>query len=88
LKLHLERNWKDVGPKLAGKINIWVGDSDDYFLNAAVRRFKDSMDRRTNPRFDGRILIEARRGHDNGGWTRKEMLAAMAGRMMSDGPGQ
>lgn len=82
LKLHLERNWKDLGPKLAGKINIWVGDADDYFLNAAVRRFKDSMDRRANPRFTGRILIEARKGHDTGGWTRKEMFDAMAERMM------
>jgi hypothetical protein len=82
LKLHLERNWKDLGPKLAGKINIWVGDADDYFLNAAVRRFKDSMDRRANPKFAGRILIEARKGHDTGGWTRKEMFDAMAGRMM------
>lgn len=81
LKLQVERNWKDLGPKLAGKINIWVGDSDDYFLNAAVRRFKDSMDQRTNPKFAGRILIEARKGHDNGGWTRKETLDAMAARM-------
>jgi hypothetical protein len=81
LKLRLEQNWPAVGPKLAGKINIWVGDSDDYFLNAAVRRFKDSMDRRTNPRFNGRILIEARAGHGSGGWTREEMLDAMARRM-------
>jgi hypothetical protein len=81
LKLHLEQNWAALGPKLAGKISIWVGDSDDYFLNAAVRRFKDSMDRRTNPRFDGRILIEARAGHGSGGWSRQEMLDAMARRM-------
>jgi len=81
LKLHLEQNWSALGPKLAGKINVWVGDADDYFLNAAVRRFKDSMDRRTNPRFDGRILIEARAGHGSGGWSRQEMLDAMARRM-------
>jgi hypothetical protein len=81
LKLHLEKNWQELGPKLAGKIHVWVGDSDDYFLNAAVRRLKDSMDRRTNPKFDGTILIEARKGHATGGWTRKEMLDAMAARM-------
>ena len=60
LKLYLEKNWSTLGPRLTGKINVWVGDSDDYFLNVAVRRFKDSMDQRTNPRFDGRILIEPR----------------------------
>jgi hypothetical protein len=81
LKLHLEKNWPVLGPKLAGKINVWVGDSDDYFLNAAVRRFKDSVERLSDPRFDGRIVIEARKGHDTGGWTRKDMLDEMARRM-------
>ena len=81
LKMVLEKNWKELGPKLAGKIHIWVGDSDDYFLNAAVRRFKDSTDQLRNPKFDGTILIEARAGHASGGWSRKEMLDAMAARM-------
>ena len=82
LKLHLEKNWPTLGPKLAGgKINVWVGDADDYFLNAAVRRFKDSTDRLQNPKLDGTILIEARKGHTSGGWTRKEILDAMANRM-------
>lgn len=82
LKLHVEKNWAELGPKLAGgKVNVWVGDADDYFLNAAVRRFKDSTDKLKNPKFDGRILIEARKGHISGGWTRKEMLDAMAKRL-------
>jgi hypothetical protein len=78
----LQSNWSTLGPKLAGgKINIWVGDSDDYFLNAAVRIMKDATAELNNPKFDGTILIEARRGHESGGWTRKEMLDAMADRM-------
>jgi hypothetical protein len=82
LKNHVEQNWLELGPKLAGgKVNIWVGDSDEYFLNAAVRRFKDSMDKLDNPKFDGTILIEARRGHEAGGWSRSEILDAMAARM-------
>jgi hypothetical protein len=82
LKLVVEKNWKDLGPKLAGgKVNIWVGDADDYFLNAAVRRLKASTDRFTNPKFDGTILIEAQKGHTSGGWTRSEILDAMAKRM-------
>jgi hypothetical protein len=81
LKLVLEKNWAELGPKLAGgKINIWVGDADDYFLNVAVRRLKDATDGFKNPKFDGTILIEARKGHASGGWTRKEMLDAMANR--------
>lgn len=82
LLLRLKDHWPELGPKLAGgKINIWVGDSDDYFLNAAVRRLKDASETFQNPKFDGRILIEARKGHDQGGWTDAEMLDAMAERM-------
>ena len=81
LKLVLEQNWKSLGPKLAGgKINIWVGESDDYFLNVAVHRFKASALKFANPPFDGKIAIELRKPHDHGGWTRKEMLDAMAKR--------
>jgi hypothetical protein len=81
LKMILEKHWQTLGPKLAGgKVNLWAGDSDDYFLHAAVHKFKDSTAKLTNPSFDGRILIEMRKGHGSGGWTRKEMLEAMAAR--------
>jgi hypothetical protein len=82
LKLFVEKNWPTLGPKLAGgKVNVWVGDADDYYLNAAVHRLKASVARLKDPPFDGRILIEMRAGHTNGGWTRQEMLDAMAARM-------
>jgi hypothetical protein len=82
LLLRLVDQWEEIGPKLSGgKIHIWVGDSDDYFLNAAVRRLKDATERLENPKFDGTILIEARRGHEAGGWSGSEMLDAMADRM-------
>jgi hypothetical protein len=82
LKLVLEKNWAELGPKLAGgKVNIWVGDADDYFLNVAVAKLKESMSQQKNPKFDGTILIEPRRGHEAGGWTRQVILDAMAKRM-------
>lgn len=82
LKQVLTKNWNVLGPKLAGgKVNVWVGDSDDYFLNAAVRLLKDATDKFNNPKFDGTILIEARKGHDSGGWSRRQILDAMAARM-------
>lgn len=82
LKLVLERNWKALGPKLAGgKVNVWVGESDDYYLNVAVHRLKDEVEKFKEPPFDGKIEIELRRTHDHGGWTRAEMLDAMAKRL-------
>jgi hypothetical protein len=81
LKLVLEKNWEELGPKLAGgKVNVWVGEADDYFLNAAVHRLKEAVGKFTNPKFDGTIIIEPRRGHEGGGWTQKEIFDAMAAR--------
>lgn len=81
LRLVAERNWETIGPKLAGgKINVWVGDADDYFLNNAVHRLKASLESRSNPPFDGHIQIDMRVRHTAGGWTRSQMLDAMAKR--------
>jgi hypothetical protein len=81
LKLVLEQNWQILGPKLSGgKVNVWVGEADDYFLNEAVHRLQETTAKLTNPAFDGKILIEMRKRHESGGWTRKEMLDAMAAR--------
>ena len=38
LRRVLEANWAELGPKLRGKLHIWVGEADDYFLNNAVHR--------------------------------------------------
>ena len=32
----LKRDWDLLGPKLEGKINIYCGDMDNYYLNNAV----------------------------------------------------
>jgi hypothetical protein len=81
LRLVLERNWKALGPKLAGgKVRVWVGDADDYFLNNAVHRLKASLARRTDPTFDGAIQIEMRKPHTSGGWTDQQMRDEMAKR--------
>ncbi|OWK44545.1 alpha/beta hydrolase-fold protein [Fimbriiglobus ruber] len=79
LRLVLEQNWKTLGPKVAsGKIHVWVGESDDYFLNNAVHLLKESMEKQKEPPFDGQILIELRKGHESGGWTDKQMRDDMA----------
>ncbi len=81
LKLLLEQNWATLGPKLAGgKVNVWVGESDDYYLNAAVHRLKEAVEKLKDPPFDGKITVELGKTHDFGGWTRQERLDAMAAR--------
>jgi Putative esterase len=80
LRKHLEANWATLGPKLAGgKVRIWVGDADDYFLNNAVHRFKAATAALANPKFDGVIEIAMRKGHTTG-WSTKQVLDEMAER--------
>lgn len=45
IRLILENNWETLGPKLAGKIHIIVGDLDTFYLDGAVKSLKESLER-------------------------------------------
>lgn len=82
LHLVLRDQWADLGPKLNGKIRIWVGDKDEYYLNEAVQRLSLEVPKFRNPAFRGSIRISPGKGHISGGWSetqrRQEMAAAVA----------
>jgi S-formylglutathione hydrolase FrmB len=81
LRLVVQENWSRLGPKLNGKLHIWVGDADDYFLNNGVHHFKRMTDALRSPPFQGTILIEMRKAHTSGGWTNAQMYQAMLSRL-------
>jgi S-formylglutathione hydrolase FrmB len=39
----LESNWPVLGPKLTGKLHIFCGDQDDFFLDQGVRKLADAL---------------------------------------------
>jgi S-formylglutathione hydrolase FrmB len=43
IRLKLEREWKDTGRKLAGKIHVYMGDEDTFYLDGAARLLKASV---------------------------------------------
>ncbi len=45
----LERDWMTLGPKLQGKLHIYVGSEDTYFLNDAVYLMEDFLKRTGTP---------------------------------------
>jgi len=59
----LKRDWAKLGPKLAGKLNIYVGEADNYFLNNAVYLVDDFAKTAKNPAFGGEIDYEPRAEH-------------------------
>ena len=73
LRLYAERNWQTIGPKLSGKIHIWVGEADDYFLNNGVHYFDDFISK-AEPKYGGWIMYDGRGRH---GWTPKPFTETM-----------
>jgi S-formylglutathione hydrolase FrmB len=78
----LQTNWTTLAPKLAGKIHIYVGDADDYFLNNAVHRL-DAAAKQFNPPFDGVIQFGAGADH---GYHPVDEVKLMAERFEKAGP--
>jgi hypothetical protein len=75
----LERNWQVLGPRLAGKLHIWVGEADDYFLNNAVHRL-DRFLSNAAPAYGGSITYGPGQGHCWMGISEREMMRQMASR--------
>ena len=63
LEAILERDWAKLGPELAGKIHIYVGADDTYFLNDAVYRMQDFLDTTKNPPYGGEVTYGPRAEH-------------------------
>ena len=45
----IQRDWKTLGPKLAGKLHIKVGDSDNFYLERAVRLLQEFLESTKEP---------------------------------------
>jgi len=59
----LQKNWATLGPKLVGKIHVYVGSADTYFLNDAVYYLEDVLNATTNPPYGGEVKYGDRAEH-------------------------
>jgi hypothetical protein len=59
----LQRDWKTLGPKLQGKIHIYCGDMDNYYLNDAVYQMEAFLKGTTNPFYKGEVDYGDRAEH-------------------------
>lgn len=59
----LQRDWSTLGPKLQGKIHVYVGSADTYFLNDAVYYLEEFLKRTKNPPYDGEVKYGDRAEH-------------------------
>jgi len=63
LRYILERDWSKVGEKLRGKIHIYCGDMDNYYLNNAVYLMEDFLENTSNPYYEGEVAYGDRAEH-------------------------
>jgi hypothetical protein len=61
VRLVLERNWKALGPKLAGKLHVWTGAEDTFYLDGAVVLLKESL-----AKLGGDAVVEVVPDRDHG----------------------
>lgn len=74
----LKRDWPKIGPKLEGKIHIYVGEADNYFLNDAVYLVEDFLKTTKNPHYNGEVDYEPRAEHCwNGDHTRPNAISRL-----------
>jgi len=59
----LKRDWPKIGNSLRGKIHIYCGDMDNYYLNNAVYLMEDILKETTNPSYDGEVDYGDRAEH-------------------------
>lgn len=74
----LKRDWSKLGPKLAGKLHIYVGEADNYFLNNAVYLVEDFLKTTKDPQYGGEVDYEPRAEHCwNGDHTRPNAISRL-----------
>jgi hypothetical protein len=70
----LQRDWKTLGPKLRGKLHVFVGEMDNFYLNDAVYRLEKVARGLSDPPADATFDYGARDehcwsgDHDNKNW--------------------
>lgn len=75
----LKRDWnKGLGKKLEGKLHIYVGDMDNYYLNNAVYLAEEFLESTKDPYYDGEVRYGDRAEHCwNGDPTRPNALSRL-----------
>jgi hypothetical protein len=60
----LRRDWRNgLGTKLAGKLHIYVGDMDNYYLNNAVYLVEEFLKSTNDPAYGGEVTYGDRAEH-------------------------
>ena len=86
LAAYMKANWAKLGPQWKGKLHLYVGDMDNYYLNLAVYLLEDYL--KTT---DSDATFEYGRPKKGHGWqpmTNAELVKMMAAQIGRNAPGR
>ena len=63
LRLYLAEHWAEVGPSLQGKLHLWMGTMDSYYLNNAMELMDRFLRSTREPASDAEIHFICGEGH-------------------------
>jgi len=63
LRYIMERDWDQMGEDLKGKVHIYCGDMDNYYLNNAVVLTEEFLESTTNPYYGGEVAYGNNQEH-------------------------
>lgn len=63
LRYIMERDWASLGSTLEGKVRIYCGDMDNYYLNNAVYLTETFLEQTQNPYYNGEVAYGDRAEH-------------------------
>lgn len=79
LTYDLEKNWSKIGPNLVGKLHLFCGDMDNYYLNLAVYRLEKFLTSTKDPYYAGSFDYgRPMKGHGWNPYTATELVKVMA----------
>lgn len=59
----LETQWQELGPKVKGKLHIYTGTMDSFYLNEAVILLEKFLESTTDPYYDGVVAYGEKEPH-------------------------
>ncbi len=86
IRYYLEQNWSTIGDKLVGKLHVFAGTMDAYYLDVGVKHVRDFLESTTDPYYAGSVTFGAHGGH---GWrpmTSGQLIRLMAQHIMKNRP--
>ncbi|MCA9005107.1 MAG: hypothetical protein KDA70_07510 [Planctomycetaceae bacterium] len=77
IRLILESNWKQLAPELAGKIHVFMGDQDTFYLNGATELLKQTLEK-----LDADAVVEIHQGKDHSSLLTRELMLRIRAEMV------